>query len=303
MKNENNYEINQTKPDEPQLKESKKSNKIQTIAIIVGAIVTIGAALVTVFSPEIRKGVYDFFNTPEPTTQSIPSDEPYDPTKQDGFANDDNNTENENSNTTKAETKEFSEYPSTDQNSGYSEHITEKTTTRTSTKAKSTSTTKSITKEPKIIKPKVSLGTTVNSIEFLQIESDNIFVKNRASANVETFYNGFEKQYKEKGSEANTYVVFNVDGYGMCCTIPLKKNGNLCYSGEICDYSKISVGQDESYDKYKFRCFMGTDENNQMILGFSLQKPLATGTYYCLFSIYDSDNGKLDNIYIKFRVK
>lgn len=293
MKNEDNYEINQPKKeDELQLKESKKSNKIQTIAIIVGVIGTIGAALITVFSPEIRKGVYDLFNTSEPTTQSTPSDEPYEPTNSDDFFTDDDTTDKKDLDITKEKGKESPTSASINQDSVYNEPKTERSTTRTST-----------TKESKIIKPKISIGKKVDDIEFLQIESDNVFINNRSSADVETFYNGFEKQYKERNSEDNTYVVFNVDGYGMCCTIPLKKNGNLCYSGEICDYSKISVGPDESYDKYKFRCFMGTDENNQMILGFSFQKPLATGTYYCLFSIYDLDSGKSDNIYIKFKVK
>lgn len=285
MRDEDNYERNKRRKE----KESKKSNKIQIAAIIVAAVVAIITTFMTIFSSEIRKGVYALFNNAEETVQASPVNETL-PYEDEITTNDD------------SDYNEITENLTTDQDS-YSEQITEKTTTRSSTKQETTYTTKQTTQEPKVIKPKVSLGTEVNSIEFLQIESDNTFVTNRTSASVETFYNGFEKEYREKGLKDNTYIVFNANGYGMCCTVPLKKNGDLYYAGELCDYSKISVGQDESHNKYKLHCFMGVDENDQMILGFSFEKPLAQGTYYCLFKIYDSDSDRTDNIYIKFRVK
>ena len=45
--------------------EQNKSNKTQIVDIVVGVIVTLAAAFIGVFSNEIRKSVYDFFNVDE----------------------------------------------------------------------------------------------------------------------------------------------------------------------------------------------------------------------------------------------
>lgn len=261
-----------------QTKSPQKTTKIQIISIVVTVIVAIVTTFMSIFTPEIRKGVYDLFNVTEQVTPTTPVNELLS-----------SNIDISVNNNDKTNNNEIAENASAHQDSN--DNISEK------------SITEQTTEQSRIISPKVSLGTEVTSIEFLQIESDNIFVANRASASVETFYNGFEKEYREANSDPNTYCVFNVDGYGLCCTMPLKSKGNLYYSGELCDYSKISIGQEESCSKYNLNCFMGIDENDQMILGFSFEKPLASGTYYCLFKIYDSDSGTEDNVYIKFRVQ
>lgn len=57
-----------------------KSNKIQIIRIVVGAIVTLTAAFTGVFSNEVRKAIYDFLYDVEPvelvsSNISVPGDD------------------------------------------------------------------------------------------------------------------------------------------------------------------------------------------------------------------------------------
>lgn len=298
---------------------SNKSNKIQIIAIIVGAIVTIATTLMLIFQDDIRKITYDILYGIEASTPVVPSNNPlvYEPQYDDSDGNavttndkHSNSTTNYNNQNTNSNHKDNNSHVDTSNNNSSNDTSNDTSNddsfTDTSNDDSYTdgSNNSPIEETPQdtIVKPKVFLGDEVHSIEFLQLDTDNIFVAKNSAVDVEYFYDGFEKYYKEKAFEENSFVYFSKIGYGMCCTLPLKQNGELYYNGIICDSSKIPLDESTAYNTFKQSCFMGTDENEQIILAFSFDEPLKAGNYWFKFSLFNNANNSSEDIYIKFKI-
>ena len=234
--------------------EQNKSNKTQIVDIVVGVIVTLAAAFIGVFSNEIRKSVYDLFNVdeivePVPYNTFFISDD-IEPSEQ--VLSQLNPIADQNS---EAETQQ----PKTSES--ITVQVSELTTERST--------------ESLIIRPRVYLGDEVNSIEFLQIESNAVFIDKNPPIKVETFNGECVRAFKEYGAvDDNTRVAYIANGYGLYCTLPLKQTGDIYFNGVICDSSKIPLDMETAFDTFKQKPFLGVDDNEQLILAFSLGAPL-----------------------------
>lgn len=264
------------------MSEQNKTNKTQIVGIVVGAIVTLAAAFIGVFNNEIRKTVYDF----------LYDDEIVEPVHYNTFYLSDDIEPSE---------QGLSQLnPTVDKNS---DTETQPSKASESITIQGTELTTERPTESHIIKPRIYLGNEVNSIEFLQIESNNVFIDKNPSIKVESFNGEFERTYKEYGStDDNMRVAYITNGYGLYCTLPLKQNGDLHFNGVICDSSKIPLDMDTAFDTFKQKPFLGIDDSEQLILAFSLGAPLKKGIYYFKFDVIDYINENQDDIYIKFKI-
>lgn len=271
----------------------KRIKKVTIVKIVISIIIPLTVAMIGVFSPEVRAFVYDLFHKDSGVEGVIESTEPNiwgtDQESDGVVVNPVPVTTND------ADTLNNGNNSSNDDNKNDS--LINKTTEKNI---------------PSVSKPSVSTGDNsfginkgdkITSINFLGVEAVGMSIQDR-SIEANPFYKGLETSYRGDDDAPNTVTVISLEGYGLCCTVPIKKEREYSYNLELCDSAKNPIGVNESRENYTLRGHFGIKwGDDEMMFAFSLVDALAPGNYYCRFNIYDRETSKENYVYINFSIE